>query len=144
MFWGITLHFLGDYKFVREGSKFDLWFLRSIHFFLINCWRLGVYWIFSWWYWKYPNFQLVILKNLTFSCRENDTKMTNKYSWTGLEECIIYCPVPIVTPEIRLIALGYYRSLSLNDVSSKLDLDSFSISDKRSGPEEAVEVKCLG
>jgi len=42
-------------------------------------------------------------------------------------------------PEIRLIALGYYRSLSLNDVSSKLDLDSFSISDKRSGPESADE-----
>ena len=80
------------------------------------------------------------LKNLIFSCREVDRKMTNRYPWTGLEECIIYCPLPIVTPEIRLRALGYYRSLSLNDVSSKLDLDSSSISDKRQGPEEAVEV----
>ena len=85
------------------------------------------------------------------SCSHHLTRQApgeNYYTYqpnrTGLEECIIYCPVPIVAPEIRLIALGYYRSLSLNDVSSKLDLDSFSISDKRSGPEEAVEVRCLG
>ena len=52
--------------------------------------------------------------------------------------------VPIVTPEIRLKALGYYCSSSLSDVSSELDLDSSSISDKRSGPEEAVEIRCLG
>ena len=58
---------------------------------------------------------------------------------TGLEVCIIFCPVPIVTPEIRLIALGYYCSSSLNDVSSELDLGSSSISDKRSGPEKTVD-----
>ena len=62
----------------------------------------------------------------------------------GLEVLFMFCPVPIVTPEIRLIALGYYCSSSLNDVSLELDLDSSSISDKRPGPEEAVEVRCLG
>ena len=54
-----------------------------------------------------------------------------------------FCQVPIVTPGIRLIALGYYCSSSLNGVSSELDLDSSSIFDKRSGPGEAVEISCL-
>ena len=63
------------------GSKFDLWFLRSIHFWLINFWRLGEYWFFGWWYWKHPNFQLVIVKNLILSCPEKDGKMTNRDPW---------------------------------------------------------------
>ena len=71
-------------SFVRGGSKFDLWFRLSVHFCLIYCWRLGDYWFFSWRYWKYPNFQLVIVKNLIFSCRENDRKMTNRYPWAAL------------------------------------------------------------
>ena len=30
---------------------------------------------------KHPNFQLVTMKNLIFSCPEKDRKMTNRYPW---------------------------------------------------------------
>ena len=75
IYFKVYIAFLGDYEFVRGDSKSDMWFCLSVHFCLIYCWRLGDYWFFSWRYWKYPNFQLVIVKNLIFSCSEKDRSL---------------------------------------------------------------------
>ena len=67
MFLGRNCIFLVDNEFVRGGSKFDLWSLRSVHFSLINCWKLF--------------FQLVRTENLIFCCPEKDWIMTNRDPW---------------------------------------------------------------
>ena len=56
MFFRSTFHFLGDFDFARGGSKFNLGFLRSVHFWLINCSKLTDFLAGD--TDKYPNFQV--------------------------------------------------------------------------------------
>ena len=105
----IYIAFSGWLKFLIGDSKFNLWFLRSIHFWLINFWRLGEYWFFGWWYWKHPNFQLVTVKNLIFSCPEKDGKMTNRHPWK------IQTNTVLLAQWLSDLGLWYCWSLLINE-----------------------------